>query len=177
MKTIYKIVSFALISVLISCNSAPSLQKYFVESKENNAFISVDLPTSIIQLKNDSINTQDAETLKTIKKINFLALQSTDTNTQLVSSEKEKIQTILKNPKYKQLLHVKVKGADVTVDYLGNEEAVDEAVIFAYDAKKGFAVVRVIGENMNPNNIFKMLQKIQVDKNANQLKQITDLFN
>lgn len=176
MKTIFKIGSFILISVLVSCNSTPSLQKYFIESKENNAFISVDLPASIIQLKNDSANYTNLETLKTIKKVNFLALQATDSNQQLVHSEKNKVEIILKNPIYKQLVRLKMGGADIRVDYLGTEEAVDEAVVFAYDVTKGFAVVRVIGEKMNPNNIFKMLQQIQIDKDSNQLKQITDLF-
>ena len=106
MKSIIKFLGIAFIATLtfVSCDSNPSLQKYYVDSKENNAFISVDLPANILQLKNENVSEDVKKTLETVKKVNFLALQLTETNEALYTSEKLKVNAILKNPKYKQLM-------------------------------------------------------------------------
>ena len=81
MKSIIKIAVLTLsFIILISCNNSPSLQKYFIDSKENEQFISVDLPASILQLKNENASEEIKNTFETIKNVNFLALQLTDSN-------------------------------------------------------------------------------------------------
>lgn len=178
MKSFIKIIgfTFATVFLLIACNNSPSLQKYYVDSKENSEFISVDLPSSIIQLKDTEVSEDIKNTLETIKKVNFLALQLTETNKELYNSEKEKVFAILKNPKYKQLMRMNMGKANVSVNYLGEEEAIDEVVIFGADNDKGFAVVRVIGENMNPSDIMKLTNEIKLDGDSNQMQQLEGLF-
>lgn len=68
-------------------------------------------------------------------------------------------------------------NGNVTVNYLGEEDAIDEVVIFGSDNEKGFAVVRVIGENMNPANILKLTQELKMDENSDQLKQLGGLLS
>lgn len=179
MKSIIKFLGIAFIAILsfVSCDNNPSLQKYYVDSKENNAFISVDLPANILQLKDENVSEDVKNTLETIKKVNFLALQLTETNEALYTSEKLKVNAILKNPKYKQLMRMNMGKGSVSVNYLGEEEAIDEIVIFGSDASKGFAVVRVIGENMNPSDIMKIAQEIKMDGDSAQLKQLGGLFS
>ena len=140
MKSIIKFLGIAFIATLtfVSCDSNPSLQKYYVDSKEN---VSEDVK----------------KTLETVKKVNFLALQLTETNEALYTSEKLKVNAILKNPKYKQLMRMNMGKGNVSVNYLGEEDAIDEVILFGSDNNKGFAVVRIIGENMNPNDIMKIL--------------------
>lgn len=162
---------------LTSCDTNPSLQKYYVDSKENNEFISVDLPSSILQLQEENMTEELKGTLQTIKKLNFLALQLTETNKELYTSEKEKVRKILKNDKYKQLMRMNSGKGSITVNYLGNEEAIDEVIVFGSDDSKGFALVRVIGENMNPSDILKLTQEIQLDKNSNELKQLEGILS
>ena len=178
MKTFFKItgILIILVTLLISCDSNKSLQQYYVDSKENNEFISLDLPSSILQLKNTEVSKEVKETLETIKKVNFLALQLTDDNKDLYAAEKLKVMAILKNPKYKQLMRFNGGKGNVSVNYLGDEDAIDEVVIFGSDNKKGFAIVRVIGNNMNPSNIMKISQNIQLDGDSNQLKQLKGLM-
>lgn len=178
MKYFLKITGVAFVTVLltIACETTPSLQKYYVESKENNEFISIDLPASIIQLKDTDVSDDIKNILETIKKVNFLALQLTETNGDLYISEKQKVKDILKNPKYKQLMRMNMGKANVSVNYLGEEDAIDEVVIFGADNEKGFAVIRIIGENMNPADILKLSQEIKLDDNSGQLKQLTGLF-
>lgn len=166
-----------LASLFIACDANPSLQKYFVDSKENTEFISVDLPASILQLKNNEVSEEIKNTLNTIKKVNFLALQITETNQELYASEREKVKTILKNPQYKQLMRMNMGNANVSVNYLGEEDAIDEVVIFGAENEKGFAIVRVIGENMNPGEIMKLTQEIKLDGDSNEFKQLEGLMS
>ena len=68
------------------------------------------------------------------------------------------------------------KGS-ISVNYLGEEDAIDEIVIFGSDNNKGFAVIRVVGENMNPNDIMKMANDIKLDGDSDQLKQLGGLLS
>lgn len=178
MRTILKVsmVAFLTAILTISCETKPSLQKYYVDSKENNAFISVDLPANIIELKDENISEEVKNTLKTINKVNFLAFQIDETNQELFDAEKTKVAEILKNPDYKELIRMKTAGGNVTVNYLGAEDAVDEVIIFGSDSKRGFALVRVLGKNMNPSDILNMAQEIKLDGNSPQLKQLGGLL-
>ncbi|MGV6845500.1 MAG: DUF4252 domain-containing protein [Lutibacter sp.] len=160
---------------LASCSSSPSLQKYIVQSKENDAFISVDIPSSILQLK-DNTDEEVKKTLESVKKLNFLALELTDGNKKLYESEKEKVKAILKRPKYKQLMRFKRNAANISISYLGKENAVDEVVVFGSDNSKGFALIRILGDHMNPAEIMQITQKIKLDKNSGQLGKIEDLM-
>lgn len=178
MKLFIKITGFIVVAFLIiSCDTNPSLQKYYVNSKENNEFISIDLPSSILELKDNNISEDIKNTLSTIKKVNFLALQLSDTNKELYTSEKQKVKNILKNPKYKQLVRMKMGKTSILVNFLGEEDAIDEVVVFASDNEKGFAIVRVLGENMNPSNILKLTQEIKMDGDSGQLKQLGGLLS
>jgi len=179
MKLFIKITGFVYVVafLMISCDTNPSLQRYYVDSKENNEFISIDLPSSILQLKDDDVSEEIKNTLATIKKVNFLALQLNDTNKELYISEKQKVKNILKNPKYKQLVRMNLGKTSILVNFLGEEDAIDEVIVFASDNKKGFAIVRVLGENMNPGNILKLTQEIKTDGDSEQLKQLGGLLS
>lgn len=170
-------VSILVVSILLmSCASAPSLQKYFVDAKENDQFIAIDLPASILQLKEGDIPEQTKKTLETIKKVNLLALQITETNKDFYTSEKEKVKKILKNTKYKELMRVKMGGANISVNFLGEEESIDEVIVFGSDNNQGFAIARVIGDNMNPSDVMEIVKHIELDGESNQLKQLEGLL-
>lgn len=170
------IIVFFTAILTVACDTKPTLQKYYVDSKENNAFISVDLPANIIELKDENVSEEVKNTLKTIKKVNFLALQINESNQELFDAEKEKVAEILKNPDYKQLMRIKTADGNVTVNYLGAEDAIDEVIIFGSDSKRGFALVRVLGENMNPAEILSLAQEIKLDGNSEQFKQLGGLL-
>ena len=61
-------------AVLISCNNEQSLQKYYVDNQEDTDFLALDVPTSMFT-NSESLETEERETLKSIKKINVLALK------------------------------------------------------------------------------------------------------
>jgi len=162
--------------LLTSCNTTPTLQKYIVDSKENNEFISIDIPASIIQLKEVNVSDNAKNTLNTIKKMNFLALQLNNDNKKLYNAEEAKVKKILKNPKYKQLARFKRNKSNVSVSYLGKDDSIDEVVLFGSDDEKGFAIVRILGDHMNPSDIIKLSKEIKIDGNSNQMKQLEGLF-
>ena len=178
MKTFFKIsmIAFTVAILTTACDTSPSLQKYYVDSKENNSFISIDLPASIITLKDSAVSPEIKNSLKTIEKVNFLALQIDETNQELYSAEMEKVKEILKNPKFKQLVRMKTGSGNISVNYMGDDDAIDEVVIFGSDNNRGFALVRVIGENMNPAEIFSLAQEIKLDGDSQQFKQFEGLL-
>ena len=69
-------------------------------------------------------------------------------------------------------------GKDVaSVSFVGDENHIDEFVLFAKREGNGFAVVRILGNNMNPNNIMSMLSVIKsANIDMSQLAPIQDLI-
>ncbi|RXP61872.1 DUF4252 domain-containing protein [Lutibacter sp. HS1-25] len=178
MKSILKIAGFVLsFIVLVSCDNSASLQKYFIDSKENEQFISVDLPASILQLKNENASEEIKNTFETIKNVNFLALQLTDSNADFYTSEKEKVKQILKNSTYKELMRMNLGKASVSVNYLGEEDAIDEIIVFGSENEKGFAIARLVGDNMNPHKIMELIQEIKMNDDSNEMKQLEGLMS
>ena len=47
---------FVVVATLMSCNNQQSLQEYYIDSKENEDFIMVDLPTSLISPKSETLS-------------------------------------------------------------------------------------------------------------------------
>jgi len=61
--------------LLISCNSKPSLQKYFVDNSENKDFISLDISPSILNLDKSKLTVEQNEALHSFQKMNILAFK------------------------------------------------------------------------------------------------------
>ena len=79
MKTIHAIpLLFSLF--LISCNSEPTLQKYFVENSENKNFIALDVSPEILNVDKTKLSVAQTDALKSFDKINVLAFKLNDTN-------------------------------------------------------------------------------------------------
>ncbi|WP_457616947.1 DUF4252 domain-containing protein [Lutibacter sp.] len=177
MKILNKYIAIAVVFIsVIACKTTPSLQQYFVEKQNSNDFIAFDIPASILQLKNTTVSEDVQKTLKSIKKVNLLALKLNDENKPLYNSEKQTIKTILKNSDYSELMRLKHKAAAIQIYILGKEDKIDEVVLFGYENNKGFIIARVLGEDMNPKDIVKLTQSIQLDSSSNELMQLGKLF-
>ena len=168
--------TFLLALVVMACNKEQTLQEFIVESKENNEYMSIDLPANIIQLDDMQLSEENKATLATIKKMNFLAFQLSDSNKELYTSEKKKVTGILKQDYFTELMRVKGKFGDIIVTFAGSDNAIDEVVIFGASDEKGFALARVLGENMNPADILKIAQHMQIDDDSGQMSQLGALF-
>ncbi len=173
-----RIYSFILLSLfIVSCNSEPSLQKYFVEHLEDKNFIAMDVSSSILNVDTSKLTAEQSEALKSFDKMNILAFKLDDKNKAQFETERAKVSAILKDEKYQQLMKFGSGKEGVSVSFIGSDEHIDEFVFFANRNENGFAVVRVIGKDMNPTHIMNMmgvLQKSNID--LEQLKPLQEMM-
>ncbi len=159
-KTAYYIaLGFGLL--LLACSSTQSLQEYYVDNAENPNFISLDLPASILNLDEVNLSATQREALQSLRKLNVLAFPKTTENSAAYELEKEKVNSILKDKDFVELVKLNSKYGKGVIKYLGDADAIDEVVIFGNSDDKGFALIRVLGKNMNPAHIMQLLQAIQ----------------
>ncbi len=114
-------------------------------------------------------------TLKSIKKINVVAMPFKD-NANEVEAEKAQLDKILKGKEYKSLMRFTEKKMKVSLYYTGEGDAIDELIAFGYGAKQGVGVARILGDNMNPSKIMKMMNDIKFDTDGINLDQFKMLL-
>lgn len=162
---------------LLSCNSEPSLQKYFVENTDNKDFIALDVSPNILNLEKTKLSTEQNDALKSFDKMNVLAFKANAKNQAQFEIERAKVKAILKNPKYQELMKFGSGKDGASISYVGTDENIEEFVVFANRKENGFAVVRVLGKDMNPNNIMTLMSVLQKSKiDMEQLKPLQELI-
>jgi len=154
------VILIVVILLTASCSNETSLQKYYVDSENKSDILMIDIPTSLLVVKED-ISVEAKQALESIDKLNLLAFKLNNKNAVAFAEEKAKVKQILANSNYQELLKVNDKGRKVTVKYLGSDDAMDEVVVYASDKKYGFALGRLLGNNMKPENMLKLLEGIK----------------
>lgn len=161
MKNSIKALVVIAVAFFASCSSTQSLQEYYVDSAENSNFMSVDVPASILNLADENLTEGQKEALSSLKKLNVLAFKLTSENEPEYKIEKAKVKAILKNDKFVELMKLNSSYGKGVIKYLGDEDEIDEVIIYGNSDDKGFAVVRVLGKNMNPAHIVQLIQALQ----------------
>jgi len=162
---------------LISCSSEPSLQKYFVENTDKKDFIAVDLSPTILNLEKAKLSAAQTEAIESFDKMNILAFKANDKNQAQFEAERTKVTAILKNPKYQQLMKFGSGKDGASISYVGTDDNIEEFIVFANKKESGFAVVRVLGKDMNPNNIMTLMSVLKESKiDMEQLKPLQQLI-
>jgi len=163
--------------LLISCQSEPTLQKYFVENTENKDFIALDVSPSILNVDKTKLSSVQNEALQSFEKMNILAFKRNDSNKTEFEAERLKVSKILKDKKYQQLMKFGSGKEGASVSFVGDDEHIEEFVLFANKDENGFAVVRILGKDMNPTGIMTMMSVLQSSNvNLDQLKPLQDMF-
>lgn len=176
-KVIYSVI-LAFTVFLVSCSSTQTLQEYYVDNSENPNFLSLDLPASLLNLDKVALTPEQKTAMASLKKLNILAFKKTTENASAYISEKANVRAILKNDKYEELMKVNTSFGKGTISYLGEDDAIDEVIVYGYSDDKGFMLVRVLGDNMNPADLMQVIQAIEKsDFNGEQLKQLGAFFN
>ena len=175
MKRVY---SFILLSLfLVSCNSEPSLQKYFVEHLEDKNFIAMDVSSSILNIDASKLTVEQSQAMQSFDKMNILAFKLNDKNKAQFETERAKVSAILKDEKYQQLMKFGSGKEGASVSFVGLDEHIDEFVFFANRNENGFAVVRVLGKDMNPTHIMNMMSVLQQSNiDLEQLKPLQEMI-
>ncbi|KQC28810.1 DUF4252 domain-containing protein [Flagellimonas eckloniae] len=161
MKHILKGVLVMGLVFLASCSSQQSLQEYYVDNSENPNFIAVDVPASILKMEGANLTDKQQEAVESLRKFNLLAFKKTADNVAEYKMEKAKVKEILKNDEFVELMKINSTYGKGVIKYLGDEDAIDEVIIYGDSKEKGFALVRVLGKNMNPAHIAQLMQAIQ----------------
>ena len=162
---------------LTSCNQDPTLQKYFVENTDDKNFISLDISPKILKVDKTKLSAKQSEALQSFDKMNILAFKLNDSNRSQFETQRAKVEKILKDEKYQQLIKFGSGKEGASVSFVGDDEHIDEFVLFANNKENGFAVIRILGDDMNPTGIMTMMSVLQ---NANvdleQLKPLQQMF-
>lgn len=161
MKHIIKFIGLAVVVLVSSCASQQSLQEYYVDNKENPNFISLDIPASILKMEEVELSSVQKEAVESLKKFNLLAFKKTSDNAADYKMEKARVKEILKDDEFVELMKINSEYGKGVIKYLGDENAIDEVIIYGDSKDKGFALVRVLGKNMNPAHIVQLMQAIQ----------------
>ena len=162
---------------LISCNSEPTLQKYFVENTENKNFIALDVSPSILNVDKTKLSVAQNDALKSFDKMNVLAFKLNDKNKAEFETERAKVDLILKDKKYQQLMKFGSGKEGASVSFVGTDEHIEEFVFYANKKENGFAVVRILGKDMNPTSVMTMMSVLQQSNiDLEQLKPLQQLM-
>jgi hypothetical protein len=178
MKKIKFSIVIAFVMLFFSCSSTQSLQEYYVDNSENPNFISFDLPASLLNLDAAALTQEQKNAYTSLKKLNVLAFKKTMDNAAAYVTEKANVKAILKNEKYQELMKLNTSYGKGSIKFLGDDDAIDEVIIYGDSDDKGFMLIRVLGDNMNPANLMqlmKAMEKSNVD--GKQLEGLLDFFN
>lgn len=173
------IIVLLLLAILAtSCNQGPSLQAYYVDNQEKPGFLSLDVPTSFLNVNTSELSQDQLEAYQSIKKLNMLAYKIDTGNMDSYKAELTQVKSILDDDKYEELIRGgNNKDGKFTVKYTGDIENIDEFILFGNADDKGFAIVRVLGKNMNADKIMNLSQVFEnanVDDDA--VKQFINFF-
>ncbi len=161
---------------LTACDNKQSLQEYYVENQNSKDFIALDVPASMFA-NTGTLNPDQKRTIETIKKINVLAIPKKIENESKIETEKANLDDILKDEKYQLLM--KYGGGDTRVEvyFTGEDDAIDEIILYGFDEERGMGIARLLGDDMNPSDILNMMKSMEKgDVQLDGLSGITEMF-
>jgi hypothetical protein len=167
-----------LIATLTSCDQGLTLQGYYVANQETPNCISVDIPVSFVNVEKIDLTEEQEEAYESIDKLNMLGYTLTGENTEEYKAELDKINVILKDEKYEDLIRGgNSKDGKFIVKYIGSDSSIDELIVFGSATDRGFAIVRILGDKMDPAKIMKLgevINKLETDES--QVQDIMKFF-
>lgn len=166
MKRIFKPLSLLVVlsALFFSCDSQPTLQGYYVDNQETPNFLSIDIPPSIIGLDESTLTSEQKKAFESVKRLNFLGYKMDVNNMDAYNAELAKVKTILNDSRYEDLIEVNDRAGKFIGKSLGNDETMDEFVLFVSNNDVGFGIVRVLGDDMDPAQIVTLVDAV---KNVN----------
>ena len=163
---------------LFSCSNKESLQRYIVDRQDDDSFLKIDIAASLLQTDSANLSQEEKDILKTIKKINVIAYPIDEGNVSAYEVKMKVLKTILDQDRYKTLMKYGSNKDGATLKYVGLEDAIDENIVFVRDDEKGFALFRLLGDDMRPEQMIKLMTAIEKgDVDISKLNSIGKIFN
>ncbi len=158
MKKLQSIISVCILLICFSsCSDKNSLQNYILANAESNGFSSSSIPKSILKPIASEMNETQADAYEAIDRVNVLAFRISDDTKEKYPEENKKIKSILKQQKYQELISLGSRGM---IKYTGDDDSIDEIVVFVTDKNVGFAVARIIGDNMTMEKFMELYKLV-----------------
>lgn len=156
MKTVLSLCLCAI--VLTSCQTN-SLQSFMVDHKSDENFISFDFSLKTFVDNFDELTSEQKSLYEDVRKVNFLAFKKNGANAKAYTDKQILLMDILSDEFVdKQLMSVNGEGKQMKMYADNMDGKVEEIVIYASDNEKGFLVMRLLGDDLNPSNFYKMMQ-------------------
>lgn len=148
--------------LVVSCNSKPSLQKYFVDHQEKPGFLAVDLSPSILKVDKTKLTPEQSKALASFDKMNILAYKLDPKHKGEFDAERKKVTEILKDTlTYQQLVKYGSGKDGASISFIGTENHISEFILYGTKSDNGFAVVRILGKDMNPADAMTLLSVLK----------------
>ena len=172
------VMAFFLVTALVSCNQGETLQGYYVNNQEAPNFISIDIPVSLVSFEDVELTEDQREAYESIDKLNMLGYQLSDDNEEEFKAELAKVKEILKDDRYEELMRGgNSKDGKFVIKYIGTDTTIDELIIFGSANERGFALVRVLGDDMKPAKIMTLGDVVgKLNTEENQVKDFMEFF-
>ena len=167
-----------MVVTFMSCNQGETLQSYYVANQERPSFISVDVPISFVDVEKVELTETQKEAYESIDKLNMLGYRLDKNNTEEYKAELAKVRTILKDEKYEELFRAgNNQDGKILVKYIGTDTTIDELIVFGNMNDNGFAIIRVLGDDMEPSKIMSLGDVInQMDTDESSVKEFMNFF-
>jgi hypothetical protein len=161
---------FTLICLLfLSCNSEPSLQTYYVDHQETSGFIAMDFPVSFLDIDTNDITESEQKAINSIRKFNMLGYSLKSGSDAVYKAELNFVKKLLKEIKYNELFRLgNSKDGRIQIYTIDEGQTMDEVVILLNSNQVGFAVIRVLGKDMNLSEVMQLgplIEKLNLDYN------------
>lgn len=173
-----KITSILIITFLFSCSNKPSLQKFMVENSEKKDFVALDLSSDFLNIPLEKLNEEEKKALKSFKKVNILAFKKNESNENIYQTEKNKLLEVMQDTtQYQEMMKLGNNKQSAALYTLGSSDSINEFVILGNKSDAGFGIIRILGENMNPEHaitLISLLQKANID--ATQFKAFEEIL-
>ena len=154
------------------------MQRYLVDRQDDDSFLKIDIAASLLQSDTNSLTQEEKDILETVKKINVVAYPLNGENDANYEEKKQELKDIISQDQYKTLMKFGSNSKGATLKYLGEEDAISEIIVFASDDEKGFALFRLLGDNMRPEQIIKLMDSIEKGNiDVSKLSSIGGLFD
>jgi hypothetical protein len=161
----------------LSCSDKPTLQEYFVDNSEKKDFVVFDITPSILNLDENKLSHEQKKALQSVEKINILAYKVNDKNKTNYKVETNKVKALLKNDNIHELMKMGSGKDMASVSFIGSEDNIEEFILYGKKEDNGFAIVRVLGNDMNPNNIMSIISILKYARiDQEQLKPLENLI-
>jgi len=169
---------FGFITTVLACSNEPSLQTYYVDNELQPGFSTLDMPLSFLNIEEAELSKEEQEAIDAVDKLNMLSFIINDDNREQYQTELATVKDILEQEDYEELM----RGGSSTEGKFkilleGEEDDLDEIILFGNADDKGFAIVRILGDDMNANHLVKFITTLdKADVSDEKAGQILNFF-